>query len=95
MTIKQMTCKLFPLLLLLLSGGLWAQENVATAGLSSKSIEMIRLDEEPVIDGVLDDDVWQQAILVFNYGAQDRDKDNNFTSTGSDLSLRATYTFRY
>jgi len=51
MTIKQMTCKLFPLLLLLLSGGLWAQENVATAGLSSKSIEMIRLDEEPVIDG--------------------------------------------
>jgi hypothetical protein len=37
----------------------------------------------------------RQAILVFNYGAQDRDKDNNFTSTGSDLSLRATYTFRY
>ncbi len=37
----------------------------------------------------------QQAILVFNYGAQDRDKDNNFTSTNSDLSLRVTYTFRY
>jgi len=67
MTIKQMTCKLFPLLLLLLSGGLWAQENVATAGLSSKSIEMIRLDEEPVIDGVLDDAVWQQARLVSDF----------------------------
>ena len=37
----------------------------------------------------------QQAILVFNYGAQDRDKNNNFTSTASDLSLRATYTFRF
>lgn len=37
----------------------------------------------------------QQAILVFNYGAQDRDKDNNFTSTNTDLSLRMTYTFRY
>ncbi len=37
----------------------------------------------------------QQAILVFNYGAQDRDKDNNFISTNSNLSLRMTYTFRY
>ena len=37
----------------------------------------------------------QQAILVFNYGAQDRDKDNNFTSTNTDLSLRVAYTFRY
>lgn len=37
----------------------------------------------------------QQAILVFNYGAQDRDKDNNFTTTNTDLSLRLTYTFRY
>jgi len=37
----------------------------------------------------------QQAILVFNYGAEDRNKDNNFISTASDLSLRATYTFRY
>ncbi len=37
----------------------------------------------------------QQAFLVFNYGAQDRDKDNNFSSTTSDLSLKFTYTFRY
>ena len=37
----------------------------------------------------------QQAILVFNYGAQDRDKNNSFTSTVSDVSLRMTYTFRY
>ena len=37
----------------------------------------------------------QQAILVFNYGVQDRDKDNSFTSTRSDVSLRMKYTFRY
>lgn len=37
----------------------------------------------------------QQGYLVLNYGAQDRDKDNNFTSTTSDLSLKFTYTFRY
>ncbi len=37
----------------------------------------------------------QEAFLVFNYGAQDTDKDNDFTSTNSDLSLRFTYTFRY
>lgn len=37
----------------------------------------------------------QQAFLVFNYGAQDIDKDNNFTSTTSDLSIKFSYTFRY
>jgi len=37
----------------------------------------------------------QQAFLVFNYGAQDTDKDNHFTSTNTDLSLKFTYTFRY
>lgn len=40
-------------------------------------------------------EVGQQVLLVFNYGAQDSDKDNNFTSTSSDLSVKATYTFRY
>jgi hypothetical protein len=37
----------------------------------------------------------QEAFLVFNYGAQDIDKDNNFSSTNSNLSLKFTYTFRY
>jgi hypothetical protein len=37
----------------------------------------------------------QEGFLVFNYGAQDIDKDNSFTSTNSDLSVRFTYTFRY
>jgi hypothetical protein len=37
----------------------------------------------------------QQGFLVFNYGAQDIDKDNNFSATATDLSLRFTYTFRY
>lgn len=37
----------------------------------------------------------QQAFLVFNYGAQDIDKDNNFTSTNSDVSMKFSYTFRY
>ncbi|MGA1742271.1 MAG: hypothetical protein ACO4AC_08945, partial [Pseudohongiellaceae bacterium] len=59
-----MTFKLFPLLLLLLSGGLSAQENISTAGMGSKSIEMVRLAQEPEIDGVLDDEVWKQATLI-------------------------------
>lgn len=37
----------------------------------------------------------QEGFLVFNYGAQDIDKNNSFTSTASNLSLRFTYTFRY
>jgi len=37
----------------------------------------------------------QEAFLVFNYGAQDTDKDNSFTSINSNLSLKFTYTFRY
>ncbi len=40
-------------------------------------------------------EVGQEAFLVFNYGAQDTDKDNSFTSTNTDLSLKFTYTFRY
>lgn len=67
MTIKQMTFKLFPLLLLLLSGGLSAQENISTAGMGSKSIEMVRLAQEPEIDGVLDDEVWKQARVVTDF----------------------------
>lgn len=37
----------------------------------------------------------QEGFLVFNYGAQDADKNNSFVSTKSDLSVRFTYTFRY
>jgi len=37
----------------------------------------------------------RQAFLVFNYGLQDFDKDNDFVSTGSDVSLKFNYTFRF
>ena len=37
----------------------------------------------------------RQAFLVFNYGLQDYDKDNTFNSTGSDISLKFNYTFRF
>ena len=37
----------------------------------------------------------RQAFLVFNYGLIDRDKDNTFTSTNTDISLKFNYTFRF
>ncbi|MBT5484147.1 MAG: carbohydrate binding family 9 domain-containing protein [Gammaproteobacteria bacterium] len=37
----------------------------------------------------------KQAFLVFNYGLADLDKDNEFHSTGSDISLKFSYTFRF
>jgi len=37
----------------------------------------------------------RQAFLVFNYGLADPDKDNTFHSTGADLSLKFSYTFRF
>ena len=37
----------------------------------------------------------RQAFLVFNYGLSDVDKDNDFISTNSDISLKFSYTFRF
>lgn len=37
----------------------------------------------------------REAFLVFNYGMSDIDKDNDFTSTNADLSLRFNYTLRF
>jgi hypothetical protein len=37
----------------------------------------------------------RQAFLVFNYGLEDFDKDNDFHSTVSDISLKFSYTFRF
>jgi hypothetical protein len=37
----------------------------------------------------------REAFLVFNYGMNDLDKDNEFTSTNADLSLRFSYTLRF
>ncbi len=37
----------------------------------------------------------QEGFLVFNYGAQDLDKNNSFASTNMDLSVRFSYTLRY
>jgi hypothetical protein len=32
---------------------------------------------------------------VFNYGMNDLDKDNDFTSTTADVSLKFNYTLRF
>ncbi len=37
----------------------------------------------------------RDVFIVFNYGMQDRDKDNHFEATTSDLSLKFNYTFRF
>ncbi len=62
-----MNYKLFTCLFFLLPMSVWAQNNSSTAALSSKTIEMVKLNSEPVIDGILDDDVWQQAKLVTDF----------------------------
>lgn len=59
--------KLFICLFFLLPLSVWAQNETSTAGLSSKTIDMVRLESEPVIDGILDDAVWQQARLVTDF----------------------------
>lgn len=62
-----MNYKLFSCLFFLLPMSVWAQNNSSTAALSSKTIEMLKFDNEPVIDGILDDAVWQQAKLVTDF----------------------------
>jgi len=37
----------------------------------------------------------RDVFIVFNYGMQDRDKNNHFESTSSNLSLKFNYTFRF
>ena len=37
----------------------------------------------------------REAFLVFNYGMNDLDKDNDFTSTTADVSLKFNYTLRF
>jgi hypothetical protein len=62
-----MTFKLFAFLLFLISGCVCAQEDISTARVASKSIEMVRLEQEPEIDGILDDEVWQQARVITDF----------------------------
>ncbi len=37
----------------------------------------------------------QEGLVVFNYNAQDEDKDNRFKSLSADLSVKFRYTFRF
>jgi hypothetical protein len=37
----------------------------------------------------------QEGFIVFNYGLEDRDKDNTFKSMNADLSIKFKYTFRF
>jgi hypothetical protein len=37
----------------------------------------------------------REAYLVLNWGLVDLDKDNTFTSTNNDLTIKYNYTFRF
>jgi hypothetical protein len=37
----------------------------------------------------------REMYLVLNWGMVDLDKDNSFTSTSNDLTLKYNYTFRF
>ena len=37
----------------------------------------------------------QESLIVLNHRMQDRDKDNTFSSEVMDVSVRASYTFRF
>jgi hypothetical protein len=37
----------------------------------------------------------QETLIVLNHRMQDRDKDNRFSSEVMDVSVRASYTFRF
>ena len=37
----------------------------------------------------------QESLIVLNHRMQDRDKDNTFSSEVMDVSMRASYTFRF
>lgn len=67
MTEKPVTCKLFAFLLLVISASVYAQENISTVGAAPKTIEMIRLNQVPEIDGILDDEVWQRARVITDF----------------------------
>ena len=84
-----MKYKLIFCLLFLLPFSLLAQDITSTASLSSKTIDMIRLENEPEIDGVLDDAVWQQARVITDFY---QTTPNEYTEPSQPTEVRIFYT---
>ncbi len=63
MNYKLFTCLFF----FLLPMSVWAQNDSTSAVLAPKIFDMVKLDSEPVLDGILDDAVWQQARLITDF----------------------------
>jgi len=86
---KPLTNKLFTFLLLVISTSVCAQENISTASAASKSIEMVKLNQEPEIDGILDDEVWQQARVITDFY---QTTPIEFAMPSQDTEVRIFYT---
>jgi hypothetical protein len=54
-------------LLTLSPAALLAQEEVTSSRVESKSLRAVKVDTAPVLDGILDDEVWQQAEKVTDF----------------------------
>lgn len=64
MKYKLLTCLFF-----MLPFSVLAQNDTSAPAASLKTFDMVKLENVAVIDGVLDDDVWQQARLFLNTGS--------------------------
>ena len=69
-------------------------------GTSGKTIQAVRTDTPPKIDGVLDDAVWQKAAVVEDLhevtpNEFSETSEPYFKSTYSDIAFKVSYTFRY
>ncbi|MCG8414732.1 MAG: carbohydrate binding family 9 domain-containing protein [Pseudomonadales bacterium] len=75
-----------PLLFAMLftTGAALAQEEIEQSLVEAKSFRAVRVDSPPVLDGVLDDEVWQQANLVVDFH-QNRPGDHAVPSEPTEL----------
>lgn len=71
-----------------------AQETVQQRQVDSKSFRAVRVDTAPVVDGVLDDEVWQQADLVTDFH-QNSPGDHAVPSERTELYVVYTYDALY
>ena len=61
-----MNSKTAAAILLLISAGLFSQ-NVESDSITRKQITALKIDKSPKIDGILDEEVWQNAQIANNF----------------------------
>lgn len=69
-----------------LPSALYAQNN---SGVGDKEIQALRIDTPPVVDGILDDDIWARAVPITDFH-QIRPGDG--TATSEPTEVRVAYT---